>query len=474
MIGAQDIDAPIAELARRIRTRQVSCVELVQASLERIAEVDTAILSFNTVVAEKAIAAARAADAEIGRGGYRGPMHGIPYGAKDNYDSAGILTSCQSRLMRNNVPARSAAAIERLEAAGAILIGKCATAEFATGGPSDETLFPAPRNPWDKERYTGGSSTGSAAAVAAGLVRMALGSDTGGSIRGPAAFCGTVGLKPTYGRVSRRGVFPLSYTLDHCGPLAWTVEDTAIALQAMSGYDPDDPASVDIEAADFLADLRQDVKGLRLGYVRGWAAEDRQTDPAVLAALDSAAEVLRSLGAHVEEIEFPGEEIFLAVGRTILISEYYAIHQPTLLKCPELYARPARERLAVGAFARASDYVDALRVRRKLAALLNNQVLSSWDALLTSAALRPAWRFDELPDEPMHMLGLTTYAFNVTGNPAMSVCCGFSVNGLPLSMQLVGRAFDEGTLLRIAAAYESTSSLPKTRRPPACTGGASR
>ncbi len=310
MIESKDIDVPIAELARCIRTRQISCAELVEATLERIARVDPGMRSFNTVVPDKALAAAHAADVEIGQGVYRGPMHGIPYGAKDIYDSAGILTSCQSRMLRDNVPARSAAAIERLEAAGAILVGKCATAEFATGGPSDETLFPAPRNPWDIERYTGGSSTGSAAAVAAGLVRMALGSDTGGSIRGPAAFCGTAGLKPTYGRVSRRGVFPLSYTLDHCGPLAWTVEDAAIALQAMSGHDPDDPGSVDIAVPDFLAALGQGVRGLRIGYVRGWAVEDGQTDPEVLAALDAAAQVLGSLGAHVEGIEFPGEEIF--------------------------------------------------------------------------------------------------------------------------------------------------------------------
>jgi aspartyl-tRNA(Asn)/glutamyl-tRNA(Gln) amidotransferase subunit A len=328
-------------------------------------------------------------------------------------------------------------------------------------------LFPAARNPWDTERYTGGSSTGSGAAVAAGLVRAALGSDTGGSIRGPAAFCGTVGLKPTYGRVSRRGVFPLSYSLDHCGPLAWTVEDAAITLQAISGYDPKDPGSVDVKVPNFLAELGQGLEGLRIGYIRRWVAEDDQADPEVVSALDAAAQVMRSLGARVEEIEFPAEEIFPAVGRTILISEYFAIHQRSLQGSPELYSRPVRERLAVGAFARASDYVDALRVRRQLASLVNNEVLSSWDALLTSTAVRPAWRFDELPDEPMHMLGLTTYAFNVTGNPAMSMCCGFSRNGLPLSMQLVGRAFDEGTILRIGAAYESASSWPRSR--PACS-----
>ena len=357
-------------------------------------------------------------------------------------------------MLRHNVPAGNATAIDRLQAAGAILIGKCSTAEFATGGPSEETLFPAARNPWDTARYPGGSSTGSAASVAAGFVRVALGSDTGGSIRGPAAFCGTVGLKPTYGLVSRRGVFPLSFTLDHCGPLAWSVDDAASVLQAMAGYDPADPSSANVTIPDYTLGLGQGIDGVRIGYLRRWPQEDPQTDPDVLDALDRAAETLRSLGAVVAHVDAPGEGIFLAVGRTILISEYYAIHQKTLLSSPELYARPARERLAVGAFARASDYVDALRVRRQLAILVDKQLLGEFDAILTSTAVRPAWRFDELPDEPMHMLGLTTYAFNVTGHPAMALCCGFSANGLPLSMQLVGRAFDEATILRIGAAYE--------------------
>lgn len=458
-------DLSIAALSRHLRSRALSPVALMQATLQRIAALDGPLHSFNTVAAEAAMRAARQAESDIAGGNYRGPLHGIPYGAKDIYDSAGILTSCQSRLLRDNVPARNATAIQRLQDAGAILVGKCATAEFATGGPSDETLFPPARNPWDDARYPGGSSTGSAAAVAAGFVRVALGSDTGGSIRGPAAFCGIVGLKPTYGLVSRRGVFPLSYTLDHCGPLARSVEDAAMVLQAMAGHDPDDPASVDMPVPDYVVGLDHGIAGLRIGYLRRWAEEDPQTDPEQLAALDRAAELLSALGAAVTPVTAPAEEIFLAVGRTILISEFYAIHQPTLLSSPVLYARPARERISVGAFARAADYVDALRVRRHLAALVNNGLLGGCDALLTSTAIRPAWRFDEMPDEPMHMLGLTTYAFNVTGHPAMSVCCGYSEAGLPLSLQLVGRAFDESTLLRIGAAYQGATSW-LDRRPP--------
>ena len=383
----------IAVLSQKIRERILSPVDLVQATLDRIGANNGVLHGFNTIAANSAISAARIAEAEIAEGHYRGAMHGIPYGAKDIYDSAGILTSCQSRMLRHNVPAGNATAIDRLQAAGAILIGKCSTAEFATGGPSEETLFPAARNPWDTARYPGGSSTGSAASVAAGFVRVALGSDTGGSIRGPAAFCGTVGLKPTYGLVSRRGVFPLSFTLDHCGPLAWSVDDAASVLQAMAGYDPADPSSANVTIPDYTLGLGQGIDGVRIGYLRRWPQEDPQTDPDVLDALDRAAETLRSLGAVVAHVDAPGEGIFLAVGRTILISEYYAIHQKTLLSSPELYARPTRERLAVGAFARASDYVDALRVRRQLAILVDKQLLGEFDAILTSTAVRPAWRF---------------------------------------------------------------------------------
>jgi aspartyl-tRNA(Asn)/glutamyl-tRNA(Gln) amidotransferase subunit A len=451
---------PIKDAASAIASGTLSPVELVEATLARIKTHDGALHSFATITADKALDAARQAEAEIAAGGYRGPMHGIPFAAKDNYDSAGILPACQSHMRKNYVPATSAAAIERMETAGAILIGKCATAEFGTGGPSPGMLFPPPVNPWDAERYTGGSSTGSGAAVGAGLLRVALGSDTGGSVRGPAAFCGAVGLKPTYGLVSRRGVFPLSFSLDHCGPIGRSVEDTAITLGAMAGPDSLDPASAMVEPEDYTRELGQGIEGLRIGYLRRWPQEDSNTDPDVLAALDRAADTLCGLGAVVEEVPFEGEDIFLAVGRTILISEYYAVHQETLLKTPELYERPTRERLMVGAFARASDYVDALRLRRRLALIFNRKVMGRCDAVLTSSAVRPAWRFDEMPDEPMHMLGLTTYAFNVTGNPAISVPSGFGRTGLPLSLQLVGRMFGEAPLLRIAAAYEVAADLP--------------
>ncbi|GGE41258.1 amidase [Agaricicola taiwanensis] len=455
---------PIAQASAAIAAGRLSPVELVEATLARVETYDGALNSFATLASDHARAAAHRAEAEIRDGRRRGPLHGIPFATKDNYDSAGILTACQSHMRRDHVPTKSAAAIERMEQAGAILIGKCATAEFGTGGPSPGMLFPPARNPWDHQRYTGGSSTGSGAAVGAGLLRVALGSDTGGSVRGPAAFCGAVGLKPTYGLVSRRGVFPLSFSLDHCGPIARSVEDAAITLGGMAGPDPLDPASAMVDAGDYVSQLRTGLRGLRIGYLRSWPAKDPITDPEVMAALDTAAAMFQDLGAMVEEIAFEDEDIFLAVGRTILISEYYAVHQENLLRRPELYERPARERLMVGAFARASDYVDALRVRRRLALAFNNDIMARYDLVLTSSAVRPAWRLDEMPDEPMHMLGLTTYAFNVTGNPAMSLPSGFSSAGLPLSLQIIGRMFDEATVLRAGAAYEEATNW-MTRRP---------
>lgn len=450
----------IAEASKAIGSGELSPVELVHAVLKRIETHDGELHSFVTVAAEEAVAAARQAEAEICAGCHRGPMHGIPFAAKDNYDSAGILTTCQSRLRQDHIPASDAAAIDRLKGSGAILIGKCATAELATGGPSETMLFPPPVNPWDADRYTGGSSTGSGAAVGAGLLRVALGSDTGGSIRGPAAFCGAVGLKPTYGLVSRRGVFPLSYSLDHCGPLAVSVEDAALSLGAMAGPDPLDPASAMVESGDLVGQLHDGVTGLRIGYLRHWAADHPDRDPEVLAALDAVALRLEELGAQVEEIAFEDEEIFLAVGRTILVSEFHAVHREGLIRTPHLYERPARERFAIGAFAQASDYVDALRLRRQLALSFNQDILGRYYAVITSTAVRPAWRFDEMPDEPMHMLGLTTYAFNVTGNPAISIPCGLTTGGLPMSFQIVGRMFDEATILRIGAAFEDAAPMP--------------
>jgi aspartyl-tRNA(Asn)/glutamyl-tRNA(Gln) amidotransferase subunit A len=454
----------IRECGRRLRDGSLTSTALTRHHLDRIAALDGPLHGFNTVAAEAALAEAEAADRALAAGEDKGPLHGIPYGVKDIYDTAGVLTSCQSHLRKDHVPDRDCTAVARLRAGGAVLLGKNATIEFATGGPSDETFFPPARNPWNLDHVPGGSSSGSGASVAAGLCRMSMGSDTGGSIRGPASLCGTVGIKATYGRVSRRGVFPLSYTLDHCGPLAWTVEDAALALQVVAGHDPEDPASADVPVPDYTAGLDGGVDGLRIGFVRSFLGDRDDVDPAVATALDDAAAQLEALGAVVEDVALPPYDLFHAAGRTILLSECYAVHEQDLKTRPELYGRPTRERLMVGAFVRGSDYVQAQRVRRELAQIVERDVFARYDVLLAPSAIKPAGRFDAIPDGPLGPMPMMTIPFNVTGHPAMALCCGFTAEGLPLSMQLVGRPFDEATLFRAGRAYERATDW-RARRP---------
>lgn len=454
----------IAELGAAYRDRSLSPVEVTQHALDRISSLNETVKAFNTVTADLALARAREAEVELVNGTDLGPMHGIPFGAKDIYDTAGILTSCQSRLRPDVIPDSNAHSVQKLLDGGAVLLGKCATIEFATGGPSEETLFPPARNPWNIEHVPGGSSSGSGAAVAAGMTRMALGSDTGGSIRGPAAYCGTVGIKPTYGRVSRRGVFPLSFTMDHCGPLSWTVEDAAISLQVMAGFDPLDPASADIPVDNYRAGIHDGVSGLRIAYVANWLDEDKNTHPEVRAAMKDALDALRADGATVEEVELPSHELFHACGRIIILSECYAIHEKDLIERPELYGRPTRERLMAGAFVRGSDYVEALRMRREMTADLNAAMFGPYDAVIAPTTSLPASRFDAQPNDPLALSGYMTVPFNVTGSPAMSVCCGFTSDRLPISLQVVGKPFDEAMVLRVGAAYERASDW-RIRRP---------
>src|SRR5215470_7772315 len=258
----------IAEAARLIEAGELSPVDLVDSRLDRIARLDTRLHSFIRVLADDAGREARAAAAEIAAGRYRGPLHGIPIGLKDIYETAGVATTGHSKVMQDHVPQKDAFSVQRLREAGAIVVGKLATHEFAFGGPSFDLPWPPARNPWDLRRFTGGSSSGTGAAVAAGLVLGGTGSDTGGSIRGPAAYCGLAGIKPTYGLVSRMGILPLAFSLDHAGPLAWNAEDCAILLQAMAGHDPSDPASVDRRVPDYRAALRADLRGIRIGIAR--------------------------------------------------------------------------------------------------------------------------------------------------------------------------------------------------------------
>ncbi|MBO0765247.1 MAG: amidase [Hyphomicrobiaceae bacterium] len=447
----------IAEAGRRLRAGTLTSAALTQHALSRIAALDPLLNSFVLVTGERALGDAERADRELKAGLDRGPLHGIPYALKDIYATAGIRTTCHSKLLIDNVPAEDCVVEAKFRAGGAVLLGKLATHEFAFGGPSFDLPFPPARNPWNLDHFTGGSSSGSGAAVAAGLVRTAMGSDTGGSIRGPAFYCGTVGLKPTYGLVSRRGVFPLSYTLDHCGPLAGTVEDTALTMQVIAGYDALDPASAQVPIPDFSGEIGRDLAGIKLAYPRSFFATQAGISPEVVASLDAAVEELTKLGADVEEVTLPDFELFNACGRVILVAEAYAIHEQDLLSRPLDYARYTYQRMMVGATLSAADLVQALRLRRELSAAVNAGILGTFDAIVTANGLTPAPRFDEFPPDAPPKLTLQTIPFNVSGNPALAIPTGFSKSGLPLGMQIVGRPFDEPTVLRIGAAYEAAA-----------------
>jgi aspartyl-tRNA(Asn)/glutamyl-tRNA(Gln) amidotransferase subunit A len=468
MAEAELFELSIADAGRKLRDGSITSIALTEDALARINAIDPALNSFITVTADRARADAAAADANFAKGIDNGPMQGVPYALKDIYDTARIRSTCHSKLRKDNVPTADSVVERKFKAQGAVLLGKLATHEFALGGPSFDLPFPPARNPWNPEHIPGGSSSGSGAAVAAGLVRMAMGSDTGGSIRGPAAYCGTVGLKPTYGLVSRRGVFPLSTTLDHCGPLSWTVEDSAIALQVIAGYDPLDPASVDLPVPNFVDGLGQGVEGLRIGLPRHFFAEAQDVSVEVVSAIDRAAETLEKLGAVVEQITLPDYELFNACGRVIMYSEAFAIHEQDYQTRPLDFGLLTYLRMTLGAFVTAADLHQAMRLRRELSLAVNLQ-FKTYDALITASALVPAPAFADIDPNTPPNLPVQTMPFNVTGNPAMSIPTGFSVSGLPLSMQIVGRAFDERTVLRIGAAFESATGL-SARRPALAQG----
>lgn len=450
---------PVAELGRRLRDGSLTSVAVTEHALSRIRDLDPVVNAFITPTADRALDDAARADAELAAGIDRGPMHGIPYGLKDIYDTAGIRTTCHSKLREHVVPETDSVCAAKLHAAGGVLLGKLSTHEFAFGGPSFDLPFPPARNPWNPEHGPGGSSSGSGAAVAIGMMRTALGSDTGGSIRGPAAYCGIIGIKPTYGRVSRRGVFPLSYTLDHCGPLSKTVEDAAITLQVISGYDPLDPASVDTPVPDFRAQLAAGVTGLRIGVLRSFYRDAKEVTPETVAAIDTAAETLTRLGAEVEDVRDASPYAqYNACGRVILLSEAYAIHEDDLRTRPLDYGRLTMERIVVGGYLTAADLVQAQRLRRELAHEVNATLLSRYDVLLAASSLTPAPRIDETPRTLPASWPMQTMPFNVTGNPAMSIPVGFSADGLPLSMQIVGRYFDEATVFRVGEAYQAATN----------------
>ncbi len=453
----------IGHAAELIRTRELSPVELVEDRLARIEKLDGQLHSFIRVLADEARSAAQTAELEIAHGRYKGPLHGIPIGLKDIYETKGIPTTGHSKVMQNHVPAADAFTVTKLKDAGAVVMGKLATHEFAFGGPSFDLPWPPARNPWDTSRFTGGSSSGTGAAVPAGLVLGGTGSDTGGSIRGPAAYCGLAGIKPTYGLCSRAGILPLAFSLDHAGPMAWTAEDCAIMLQVMAGHDPNDPASADRPIPDYRAALTGDVRGLRIGLIRHFYTADNEANSVTRDAIDAAAKQFEQMGAFVREITVSPLAEWAAPGIMIMMSEAYAIHEANLRTRFTDFGEAFRDRMALAGLWTAADYVHATRRRREMIDELD-KAMAGLDLVMTAAAPSEAPKIDEVPKFAIMERPSLTMPFNVTGTPAMSVCCGFTEAGLPLSFQIVGRRFDDATVLRAADAYERATPW-RQRRP---------
>ena len=449
----------IAAASRLIEARELSPLELVNGLLARIEAVDPVINAFITVTAEQAVVQARQAEIEISKGRYRGPLHGIPFGVKDIYETAGIRTTGHSRAYANHVPRMNASVVDKLYDAGAILMGKLATHELAHGGPSFDLAWPPARNPWNPEHFTGGSSSGSAAALAGGLVLAALGSDTGGSIRTPASLCGLTGMKPTFGLVSRRGVIPNSFSLDHCGPLARTVEDCAILLDAIVGYDPRDRSSVRGRQQNFRAGLRSNLKDVRVGVVRYFGAEDAAGNDELRSATDAALQVLQKLGARLHEVRLRALRDYYDVWTLIEEPETFAIQRQALIDRPHDFGAVFLERTLIACLIQGADYVRAQQERSRMLSEVHD-AFADCDVLVTPGA-GPAPKLD--PALAKWPSPNRFAPFALTGSPAVVVCTGFSRAGLPLSMQLVGRPFDDANVLAIAHAYEQTMSW-STRR----------
>jgi aspartyl-tRNA(Asn)/glutamyl-tRNA(Gln) amidotransferase subunit A len=461
----------VAEASRAIAEKTLSPVALTEAYLERIDTLDGELHSYVTVLRGAALEAARTAEREIAAGRPRGALHGIPIGLKDIYKTRDIRTAAGSRRYEHHLPEEDAASWVRLRDAGAILLGKQETHEFAIGGPDFTLPFPPARNPWNTAHYPAGSSSGSAVAVAAGLCAAAMGSDTGGSIRGPAAYNGIVGLKPTYGRVSRRGVFPLSYTLDHCGPLTRTVEDCAILMQALAAYDPEDPASADVPAPNYRAALTTRLDGLTIGVIRHFHERDAVADfgadsapsAAYIGAFDAACRTLERLGARLVDMRLSPLIDYLDTNRLIMLAEAYALHEVDFRERPQVFGHHMFARIGLGAFLTAADYVEATRQRRELAGEFARAV-ADVDVAISANATGPAPRIDSISTYSTFARASYTAPYNLTGSPALSIPIGFE-DGLPLAFQIAGKPFDEAGVMRVGHAFEQATEFHRQRPP---------
>lgn len=445
----------IAQAAELIRTGKLSPVELTDALLKRIEALEPQVNAFITLTAGVARRQAQEAEREIVQGRYRGPLHGIPFALKDIYDTKGILTSGGSKVAIDNVPQQDSTTTRKLLDSGAILLGKLQTHEFAHGGPSFDLPWPPARNPWNLEHFTGGSSSGSGAALAAGFVPASLGSDTGGSIRGPASFCGITGFMPTYGLVSRAGVIPNSFTFDHCGPMGRTVRDCAILLQAIAGYDPRDSGSIEQKIPDYQAALTGDITGLRIGVLRHYWEEDLPGPEDQRRAMDEAVAVFRGLGAKVEDARARPMMDGMDIKVIIAESELFAIHHKDLVSRPGDFGRDFLGRALPACLFQSADYVQALREHRRYMAD-TEPLFQKYDVLLT-CGFGPAPRLNAHRTVNFWQRSNVFTPSNVARSPALVVCGGFSKTGLPLGLQIVGRPLDDARVLKAGHAYQAAT-----------------
>lgn len=447
----------IAEGSVLLRDKKLSPVEWTQALIARVERHDGRLNAFLRFMPEIALADARRAEAEISAGNWRGPLHGVPYGLKDIIDYAGLPTTAHSAILKDNVATADAVVTQRLRAAGAVFMGKLSTHEFAIGGPCFDLPWPPARNPWNRDYFCGGSSSGSGVATAAGFVPFAIGTDTGGSIRNPATMCGVTGIKPTYGLVSRRGVFPLAFSLDHVGPLTRSVHDNATVLNVLAGHDGLDPGSVARPGVDYTALTGKGLKGVRIGWLKHFYHDDIKADPQMGAAVDAAVLKMQELGAQVTEVKTVALSQFQACNRIIMGSESYAIHQKWLRERPQDYGDITRQRFLYGAMYSASDYINALRMRSKFTADFH-ALFNDVDVIVTASAHDPAVRIDDQEACEFIYSRQARAPFNVTGSPAMAVPAGFSKEGLPLGIQIVAAPYNEAAVYRVGAAYEAATA----------------
>ena len=449
----------IAELSQNFRRREISPVEITRECLSRIEKANSELNAFVTVISESALAEARRAEDEIARGEYRGPLHGVPIAVKDLIDTAGVRTTSASKLHETRIPDSDAEVVRRLREAGAVILGKNNLHEFAYGGSSLVTYFGDVHNSWDLTCIAGGSSGGSAAAVTAGLALAAIGTDTAGSIREPAALCGCVGLKPTYGRVSSRGVIPLSTSLDHVGPLTRSVADAAIVMQAIAGYDAEDITSARISVPDYVSALKENAKPLRVGVLRAFFFDN--LDPEVAAAMEHALRGMATLVADVRDVKLD-----VPTDRTVSVAEAYAYHAENVTNSPEKYQPETLRRIRQGESVSTPEYIQRRRELEQARRSITD-IFAEVDALVTPTTPITAPKITDLKANPEALrpaelvLLRNTRPFNVWGLPAISIPCGYTQAGLPIGLQIAGPRWREDLILRLAHAYEQATAWHK-------------